>query len=54
MTQDFLGSVRRFFDAAAGHLDLRPGLAERIAQCNSTYSVRFGVKLRGRDCRAKG
>jgi len=48
MTQDFLGSVLRFFDAAAGHLDLRPGLAERIAQCNSTYSVRFGVKLRGR------
>ncbi|MCK1496693.1 Glu/Leu/Phe/Val dehydrogenase [Bradyrhizobium sp. 188] len=29
-------------------LDLTEGLAERIIQCNSTYTVRFGVRLRGR------
>ncbi|RWE21554.1 MAG: Glu/Leu/Phe/Val dehydrogenase [Mesorhizobium sp.] len=29
-------------------LDLPDGLAERIIQCNSTYTVRFGVRLRGR------
>ncbi|MER9108622.1 Glu/Leu/Phe/Val dehydrogenase [Mesorhizobium sp. M0848] len=29
-------------------LDLPEGLAERIIQCNSTYTVRFGVRLRGR------
>ncbi|WP_323779245.1 Glu/Leu/Phe/Val dehydrogenase [Leisingera sp.] len=46
--QAFLTSVRQFMDTAASHIDLPEGLAERIAQCNSTYSVRFGVKLRGR------
>ncbi|WP_050816453.1 Glu/Leu/Phe/Val family dehydrogenase [Agrobacterium tumefaciens] len=30
------------------HLDLSEGLAERIKACNSTYTVRFGVRLRGR------
>ncbi|WP_246763641.1 Glu/Leu/Phe/Val dehydrogenase [Rhizobium sp. 007] len=29
-------------------LDLPEGLTERIIQCNSTYTVRFGVRLRGR------
>ncbi|AYG64299.1 Glu/Leu/Phe/Val dehydrogenase (plasmid) [Rhizobium jaguaris] len=29
-------------------IDLPEGLAERIVQCNSTYTVRFGVRLRGR------
>ncbi|WFT91150.1 Glu/Leu/Phe/Val family dehydrogenase [Rhizobium leguminosarum] len=29
-------------------IDLPDGLAERIIQCNSTYTVRFGVRLRGR------
>ncbi|MER8474090.1 Glu/Leu/Phe/Val dehydrogenase [Mesorhizobium sp. M1328] len=29
-------------------IDLPEGLAERIIQCNSTYTVRFGVRLRGR------
>ena len=40
------------FDAHIGHalsfLSLPEGLAERIKQCNSTYTVRFGVRLRGR------
>lgn len=46
--QEFLTSVQHFIDNATSHIDLTEGLAERIAQCNSTYSVRFGVKLRGR------
>ena len=46
--QQFLDSVEHFFNSAAAQIDLPDGLAERIAQCNSTYSVRFGVKLRGR------
>ncbi|MCI2400924.1 Glu/Leu/Phe/Val dehydrogenase [Aliiroseovarius subalbicans] len=46
--QSFLSSVQHFFDRAVKHLDLPEGLSERIAQCNSTYTVRFGVKLRGR------
>lgn len=46
--QEFLTSVEHFISTATGHLDLPEGLGERIAQCNSTYSVRFGVKLRGR------
>ncbi|KUJ73189.1 glutamate dehydrogenase [Ruegeria marisrubri] len=46
--QEFLTSVQQFMDNAARHVELPDGLAERIAQCNSTYSVRFGVKLRGR------
>lgn len=29
-------------------LDLSVGLPERILQCNSTYTVKFGVRLRGR------
>lgn len=46
--QEFLDSVEQFIDTAAQNVDLPEGLAERIAQCNSTYAVRFGVKLRGR------
>ncbi len=46
--QEFLTSVQHFIQTATDHIDLPDGLAERIAQCNSTYSVRFGVKLRGR------
>ena len=46
--QEFLTSVQHFIETAVSHVDLPEGLAERIAQCNSTYSVRFGVKLRGR------
>lgn len=46
--QEFLTSVQHFIDNAVSHIDLTEGLAERISQCNSTYSVRFGVKLRGR------
>ncbi|TQM90495.1 Glu/Leu/Phe/Val family dehydrogenase [Roseinatronobacter monicus] len=45
---NFFASVERFIANATPHLPLPDGLAERITQCNSTYTVRFGVKLRGR------
>lgn len=44
----FLESVDQNFRHAMSFLDLPEGLAERIIQCNSTYTVRFGVRLRGR------
>jgi glutamate dehydrogenase (NAD(P)+) len=31
-----------------GLLDLSPGLEEKIRVCNATYTVRFGVRLRGK------
>lgn len=44
----FLESVDAYIEKALGHLDLAEGLGERIRACNSTYTVRFGVRLRGR------
>jgi glutamate dehydrogenase (NAD(P)+) len=44
----FLESVETYIDRALAHLDLPDGLAERIKACNSTYTVKFGVRLRGR------
>ncbi|KWV48674.1 glutamate dehydrogenase [Rhizobium altiplani] len=44
----FLSSVDQNFRHAMRFLDLPEGLSERIMQCNSTYTVRFGVRLRGR------
>ncbi|MEM8959175.1 MAG: Glu/Leu/Phe/Val dehydrogenase [Pseudomonadota bacterium] len=35
------------FDQAVRLMDLPQGMAEKIRVCNSTYTVRFGVKLRG-------
>ncbi|MEP2640576.1 Glu/Leu/Phe/Val dehydrogenase [Roseobacter sp.] len=32
---------------AIGLMDLSPGLEEKIRVCNATYTVRFGVRLRG-------
>jgi glutamate dehydrogenase (NAD(P)+) len=43
----FRESVDRLFTRAVTHLGLTPGLAEKIRVVNSTYTVRFGVKLRG-------
>lgn len=45
--QSFRGSVERMFTHAASLMDLPPGLEEKIRVCNSTYTVRFGVRLRG-------
>jgi len=43
----FRQSVDLMFNRAAALMDLPPGLEEKIRVCNSTYTVRFGVKLRG-------
>ncbi|SET45933.1 Glu/Leu/Phe/Val family dehydrogenase [Paracoccus homiensis] len=43
----FRDSVERMYTHAAGLMTLPPGLEEKIRVCNSTYTVRFGVRLRG-------
>ena len=43
----FRQSVDLMFTRAAALMDLPPGLEEKIRVCNSTYTVRFGVRLRG-------
>lgn len=43
----FRESVDLMFQRAAALMDLSPGLQEKIRVCNSTYTVRFGVRLRG-------
>jgi len=44
---NFRDSVDLMFNRAVSLLDLSPGLEEKIRVCNSTYKVRFGVRLRG-------
>jgi glutamate dehydrogenase (NAD(P)+) len=44
----FRENVDIMFNRAVALMDLSPGLAEKIRVCNSTYTVRFGVRLRGR------
>jgi glutamate dehydrogenase (NAD(P)+) len=43
----FRESVDIMFNHAVSLLNLPAGLEEKIRVCNSTYTVRFGVKLRG-------
>ena len=43
----FRESVERMFDRAVLLIDLPDGLEEKIRICNATYTVRFGVRLRG-------
>jgi len=43
----FTENVQHMFDAAAQHVDATPALIDKIRVCNSTYKVKFGVKLRG-------
>lgn len=43
----FRDSVDAMYRRAVKYVDLPPGLAEKIRVCNSTYTVRFGVRLRG-------
>ncbi len=43
----FRQSVDIMFDRAAALMELPPGLKEKIKICNATYTVRFGVRLRG-------
>ncbi|WP_435141297.1 Glu/Leu/Phe/Val family dehydrogenase [Pseudopelagicola sp. nBUS_19] len=44
----FRESVDLMFNRAVSLMDLPPGLEEKIRVCNATYTVRFGVRLRGR------
>ncbi len=44
----FRESVDLMFNRAVGLMDLSPGLENKIRVCNSTYTVRFGVRLRGK------
>ncbi len=44
----FRESVDLMFNRAVALIDLAPGLKEKIRVCNATYTVRFGVRLRGR------
>lgn len=44
----FRESVDLMFNRAVALLDLSPGLEEKIRVCNATYTVRFGVRLRGK------
>ncbi len=44
----FRESVDIMFNRAVALLDLPPGLEEKIRVCNATYTVRFGVRLRGK------
>ncbi|PTE22612.1 glutamate dehydrogenase [Cereibacter changlensis JA139] len=44
----FRESVDLMFNRAVGLMDLSPGLEQKIRVCNSTYTVRFGVRLRGK------
>ena len=43
----FRDSVDLMYRRAAALMDLSPGLVEKIRITNSTYTVRFGVRLRG-------
>lgn len=43
----FRESVDLMFNRAAALTDITEGLKEKIRVCNSTYTVRFGVRLRG-------
>ncbi len=43
----FRQSVEIMFNRAASMMDLPPGLKDKIRVCNATYTVRFGVRLRG-------
>ena len=44
----FRESVDLMFNRAVAKMDLPDGMAEKIRVCNATYTVRFGVRLRGR------
>ena len=47
MAAGFSASVDAMYERAVALMDLGPGLAEKIRVCNATYTVRFGVRLRG-------
>ena len=44
----FYASVLQFFDKAAKHTNLHPGLLDQIKHCNAIYKINFPVKI-GKD-----
>lgn len=48
MTFHFLQTIDSHFDTAVAHLSLDPAIAHKIKVCNATYTVKFGVSLRGK------
>ena len=54
MNNSFLENVDDMFIAAAEHIDLPEGLADKIRFCNATYVTRFGVRLRGKMFTSRG
>ena len=46
--ESFLSSVERMFDQAAELVGISEDLQHKIKICNSTYTVRFGVRLRNK------
>lgn len=48
MEPTFRQSVDTMYNRASRLLDLAPGLEEKIRVCNATYTVRFGVRLKGK------
>ena len=44
---NFLSDTIKYVNQALKHSDLSIDLAKKIITCNSTYTVRFGVRLRG-------
>jgi glutamate dehydrogenase (NAD(P)+) len=45
---NFLNDTTKYVNKALKYSDLSDGLANKIITCNSTYVVRFGVRLRGK------
>ncbi len=43
----FYESVQNYFDQAASHTDLHPGLLEQIKVCSAVYRINFPVKING-------
>ena len=41
----FYDSVQKYFDRAAPHTDLHPGLLAQIKACNAIYKINFPVKI---------
>ena len=44
---NFLSDTTKYVNKALKFTDLSDGLSNKIITCNSTYTVRFGVRLRG-------
>lgn len=46
--KSFLNDVEHFYDNAVSNITMQEGLKEKIKVCNTTYTIRFGVRLRGK------